>query len=410
MERRRVFVTGLGIVSPHGDSPDDMFRRIGGGESAIRKYHFDREGREADRLVARVEGNPDGEFTPSQKFAIDPAAQIGIVAGNRALADAGLIGRAELLRDAGLYFGASYGATALDEVFENFYARKSKRNKPTVVARTMPNATAAHLSMQHGILGPAYTYSVACASSAIAIGEAFRAVRDGYLEVAVAGGTQATALDAILCGWEAMSVLAKEHPDGPAASVRPFDVARSGFAIGEGAAALILECESRVLARGGTPIAELVGYGASSDAFNITQPLQAGQARCMTAAMADAGIGPEVVGYVNAHATATKVGDVVEIRAIREAFGAHAARLAVSSTKSMHGHLVEAAGALELVVTVLALSTRFLPPTANLTEPDPECDLDLVPRVGRAAADLEYAMSNSFAFGGSNVSLLLKRV
>ncbi len=387
-----------------------MFRRIGAGESAVRRYRFSLEGREADRLLARMEWPSREFYATSNTIAMDPAAQVGVAAGTRALEQSGLIGRGDILKSAGLYWGACYGATALDEVFEKFYARHSIRNKPTVVARTMPNATPAHLSMQHGIQGAACTYSVACASSAIAIGEAFRAVRDGYLSCAVTGGVQATMLDPILAGWEAMTVLAKEHPGGAAASVRPFDAARSGFALGEGAAAVVLESEEQLRARGGTAIAELVGYGASSDAFNITQPSQDGQVRSMAAALHDAGVEPSCVGYINAHATGTKVGDVVEVRAIKELFGAHANRLAVSSTKSMHGHLVEAAGALEFVITTLALKEQFLPPTANLSEPDVDCDLDFVPNVGRAVADLEYAMTNSFAFGGSNATLLLRRI
>ncbi|GMV05842.1 MAG: 3-oxoacyl-[acyl-carrier-protein] synthase 2 [Gemmatimonadota bacterium] len=403
-------ITGMGLLSPHGDDPHDVFRRICAGESAIRRVHLDLEGREMDALLARPEWDPSEELAPLQILAMDPSAQMGFVAGGRALTQAGLLGADELLRDAGLYFGASFGGASLDGVFEVFYGRRSRRVKPGSVARIMPNAVTAHLSMAHGIRGPACTYSVACATSAMAIGEAFRAIRDGYLECALVGGTQATATHAWISAWNNMAVLAREHPDGPGASVRPFDAARTGFALGEGAAAFVLESEERARARGVQPLAELAGYGSSGDAFNITRPSQEGQVLCMANTLADADVPPEAVGYVNAHATATKVGDVVEIGAVKALFGAHASRLAISSTKSMHGHLIEAAGALELALTVMAVKLGHVPPTANLTDADPECDLDCVPGVGRPTPGLEWAMSNSFAFGGTNVSLLVRRV
>lgn len=410
MRRRRVVITGMGLVSPHGNDAHGVFQRICAGESAIRRVHLDLEGRELDTLLARPDWDPSEELAPLQILSMDPSAQMGFVAGNRALAQAGLVSRDELLQEAGLYFGASVGGASLDAVFEAFYGDKSRRVKPGSVARIMPNAVTAHLSMAHGILGPACTYSVACASSSMAIGEAFRAVRDGYLDCAVVGGTQATATHAWICAWSNMAVLAREHPDGPGASVRPFDAARTGFGLGEGAAAFVLESEERARARGVEPLAELAGYGSSSDAFNITRPSQEGQVRCMAAALADADVPPEAVGYVNAHATGTLVGDVVEVAAIKDLFGTHARRLAVSATKSMHGHLIEAAGALELALTVMAVQQGYIPPTANLTDVDPQCDLDFVPLVGRPAPGLEWALSNSFAFGGTNVSLLVRRV
>jgi 3-oxoacyl-[acyl-carrier-protein] synthase II len=274
----------------------------------------------------------------------------------------------------------------------------------------MANAPAAHVSMRYGMRGPSLTYSIACASSAVAIGEAFRAIRDGYLDRALAGGTEAMLNDGSIVAWEALSVLATEHPDGPAASSRPFAADRSGFVLGEGSAALMLESEDAMRQRGAEPIAEIVGFGTSSDAHNLTQPAVEGQVQALRAALADAGLAPESIGYINAHATATMVGDKVEIDAIKTTFGEHAHRLAVSSTKSMHGHLVGAAGALELAITLLALKKRRLPPTANLTLPDPACDLDCVPCRGRPAPDLEYALSNSFAFGGSNAVLVARRV
>ncbi len=411
MDRRRVFVTGMGFVTPHGDDADRIFERVYAGESVIGKYRSGREGLTADVLLGRAAWSPDTEVTPIQKLAMDPVAQMGYAAAKRALSQAGLMDRADVLADAGVYMGCGLGgASTYEHGYEAYFLKSTRRVKPTVVPRVMPNAPAAHISMAFGIRGPSITYSVACTSSATAIGEAYRAVRDGYLECVVAGGTEAMLAEAVLIAWEAMGVLAKEHPDGPAASVRPFDKARSGFALAEGAGVLVIESEDHMRGRGATPLGEIVGYGASSDAFNLTQPSQRGQVHAMRSALRDAGIPPEAVGYVNAHATGTTVGDVVEVRAIKEAFGPHASRLMVSSTKSMHGHLVGASGAVELGITVLALSRGRLPPTANLTDPDAECDLDFVPGRGREVQDLEYALSNSFGFGGSNASLVVRRI
>jgi 3-oxoacyl-[acyl-carrier-protein] synthase II len=216
--------------------------------------------------------------------------------------------------------------------------------------------------------------------------------------------------DGTIVAWEALGVLAKEHPDGPAASSRPFAKDRTGFVLGEGSAMLVLEAEDAVDARGGQPIAEIVGFGASSDGHNLTQPAVGGQVRAIRVALADAGLEREAIGYINAHATATPAGDKIEIDALKEAFGDHARRLAVSATKSMHGHLVGAAGALEFAITLMALKKQRIPPTANLTTPDPECDLDCVPCNGRQATNLEYAVSNSFAFGGSNAVIIARRI
>jgi len=263
--------------------------------------------------------------------------------------------------------------------------------------------------MRYGIVGPAHTYSIACASSTVSVGEAFRALRDGYLDVALAGGAEAMLNDGSVAAWERLGVLARPHAQGDHASSRPFDLERTGFVLGEGAVVLALETEDRVAARGVRPIAEVVGYGTSSDAFNLTEPSIEGQERAMRAALADGRIEPDEVGYLNAHATGTPAGDPVEVEAIKRTFGAHARRLAVSSTKSMHGHLVGASGALECAITALALEQRRVPPTAFLTAPDPACDLDMVPVQGRAAPELEVAVSNSFAFGGSNAALVLRR-
>lgn len=403
-------MTGLGLITPLGDEADAVFDAAYAGRSGIRRVRSGREGVDADVLLGIADWHPDQEITPLQKVGMDPAAQMGFLAAERALRQAGLDDAHPLLADAGVYFGCGLGgAETTEDGYLSYHTGTKRRAKPTMVPRIMPNAAAAHISMTHGIRGPSHTYSVACTSSAAAIGEAYRAIRDGYLECAVTGGTEAMLVDGVLIAWEALGVIAKEHPDGPEASVRPFDLARTGFALAEGAGALILESEAGARERGAPILGEVVGYGASSDAFNLTQPSQEGQVRAMRAALRDADLPPEAVGYVNAHATGTKIGDVVEVRAIKEAFGRHAATLAVSSTKSVHGHLVGAAGAVELALTLMTLNRGRLLPTANLTDPDPECDLDLVPLQGRPAPDVDVALSNSFGFGGSNVSLLVRR-
>jgi 3-oxoacyl-[acyl-carrier-protein] synthase II len=409
--RRRVFVTGLGLVSPHGADPDEAFERLYAGESAIRKVRTGSAEFGSDVLLAPTSFDPAGVVPKIQLAVMDRAAQMAVVAAYRALTAAGLLEDDRGPAAAGVYMGCALGgAHAIQEAYRVYYQRQSRKLKPATIPLIMANAPAAHVSMRYGMLGPSFTYSIACASSAVAIGEAFRAIRDGYLDRALAGGAEAMLNDGSIVAWEALSVLATEHPDGPAASSRPFATDRSGFVLGEGSAALMLESGDVMRQRGAEPIAEIVGFGTSSDAHNLTQPAVEGQVQALRAALADAGLAPESIGYINAHATATMVGDKVEIDAIKTTFGEHAHRLAVSSTKSMHGHLVGAAGALELAITLLVLKKRRLPPTANLTLPDPACDLDCVPCTGRPAPDLEYALSNSFAFGGSNAVLVARRV
>ncbi len=398
------------MVSPHGGDPDEVFERLYAGESAIRKVRSGTEESGVDVLLALAEFDPASVIPKSQLFLMDRNSQMAVVAAHRALANAKLFADGRGPAAAGIYMGCGLGgANAMQEAYRIYYQRNSRKVKPSSVPLIMANAPASHISMRYGILGPSFTYSIACSSSAVAIGEAFRAIRDGYLDCAVAGGTESMLNDGAIVAWEALSVLAKEHPDGPAASSRPFAKDRTGFVLGEGSATLVLEEADAAHARGAQPIAEIVGFGASSDAHNLTQPAVDGQVRAMRAALADAGLAPEAIGYVNAHATATPAGDKIEIDALKEAFGDHARRLAVSATKSMHGHLVGAAGALEFAITLLALDKQRLPPTANLTVPDPDCDLDCVPCKGRQASDVEYALSNSFAFGGSNAVLIARR-
>ena len=410
MSGRRVFVTGLGFVSPHGEDPAAIFEKICLGESAIRMVRSGTPEMGADVLLASIDFEPGDRIGKADRLLMARATQMAVVATRNALEDAGLMVEGRGPKEAGVYMGCGLGgAEIIQESYCTYTARQSRRVRPTAIPLTMTNGPASQVCMSFGIRGPANTYSIACASSSVAIGEAFRSIRDGYLDVVVTGGAEAMLNDASLAGWQAVGVIAKEHADGAGASCRPFELERTGLVLGEGAATLILESEQRATARGADLLAEIIGFGASSDAHKLTEPSVDGQERAMRNALEDSGLPVDAVGYINAHATGTPAGDPVEIEAIKRAFGAAAQAVAVSSTKSMHGHLVGASGALECGITALALHEHRIPPTANLTLPDPACDLDCVAGVGRDAPDLEVALSNSFAFGGSNATLVLRR-
>jgi 3-oxoacyl-[acyl-carrier-protein] synthase II len=403
-------VTGLGFVSPHGEDPAALFERIFVGDSAVRMVRSGTPELGADVLLATVDFEPGDRIKNADRVFMSRAAQMAVVATANALEHSGLMTEGRGPEEAGVFMGCGLGgAEILQQSYSIYFERHSRRVRPTTVPLIMASGPASQVGMCFGIRGPAHTYSVACASSSVAIGEAFRSIRDGYGDVAIAGGAEAMLNDGSVAAWQAVGVIAKEHADGAAASCRPFDLDRTGLVLGEGATLLILESEERAGDRGAEPIAEIVGFGASSDAYKLTEPSVDGQERAMLSALEDAGLSTDDVGYINAHATGTPAGDPVEIEAIKRAFGPAAQSLAISSTKSMHGHLVGASGALECAITALALRQRRVPPTANLTSPDPACDLDCVAGVGRDAPELEVALSNSFAFGGSNATLVLRR-
>ena len=323
-------------------------------------------------------------------------------ASREAVADASLtLAPGEHSRTAVVTGSSLGGYLTTDECYLSLYARNRPNIHPLAVPKAMPNAGASQLSMEMGITGPAFTLSTACSSSNHALGHAFWLVRHGLADVALAGGSDAPITFGNLKGWEGMRTVA---PD----TCRPFDANRQGMVLGEGGAVLVLEDLERALARGATVHAEMVGFGMSADASHITRPSPLGAAAAMRAALDDAGLAPDEVGYVNAHGTGTRANDPSECEAIRSVFGAGVETLAVSSTKSMHGHTLAAAGALEAVATVLALREGLLPPTANFTTPDPECDLDVVPNVARRAR-VDAALSNSFAFGGLNAVVAFRR-
>jgi nodulation protein E len=293
------------------------------------------------------------------------------------------------------------GQSTEDTGFREVYKLRHNRVHPLTIPKTMANAGASHISMEFGITGPAFTISTACSSSGHAIGQAYWMLRSGMVDLAITGGSEAPFSFGILKAWEAMRVVS---PD----TCRPFSRDRRGMILGEGAAMFVLEPLEAARARGAPVHAEIIGFGMSSDAAHITQPSAEGAAKAICLALRDAGVCPEQIGYINAHGTGTAANDPTETRAIRMMFGAHAERLAISSTKSMHGHTLGAAGALEAAATILALRKGILPPTANYNLPDPDCDLDVVPNRSRPAS-IEYALSNSFAFGGLNAVLAFRK-
>jgi nodulation protein E len=307
-----------------------------------------------------------------------------------------------LRHSAAIVTGACVGGQSTEDIgFHDVYKLGLNRVHPLTIPKTMANAGASHISMEFGVTGPSFTISTACASAGHAIGQAYWMVRSGMTELAITGGSEAPFSFGILKAWEAMRVVSPE-------TCRPFSKDRRGMVLGEGAAMLVLEPLEAAQARGARIHAEIVGVGMSADACHITQPSADGAARAMRAALGDAGLAPEQIGYINAHGTGTVANDATETTAIKAVFGERTARIPVSSTKSMHGHALGAAAALECLATVLALRDGVLPPTANFRVPDPDCDLDVIPNQARQA-QVEYAISNSFAFGGLNAVLALRR-
>ncbi|WP_399680454.1 beta-ketoacyl-[acyl-carrier-protein] synthase family protein [Xenophilus sp.] len=404
-----VAVTGLGVVSPYGEDPQALFAALLRGESAVRPIFPELAKPAAAATVAFDESR---WFTRLQLAGVDRVSQMAVAAADLAVKDAGGLHGAAPER-VGVFGGCGMGgAVALEAAYRSGMATGAGRVPPLTVPAFMPNAPASHVAMRQQAQGPVFTYSVACASSAVAIAEAAKAVQRGEVDVAIAGGSEALIVPGVVMAWQAMQTLAA-FPAGDAqaaaTAVRPFAADRSGFALGEGAAFLVLESEARAKARGARAHALLAGWGHSCDATHLTKPEAAGQARALRMALDAAGLAPAEVGYCNAHGTATKIGDPIERDALALAWGGDLDRLKVSSTKALHGHLLGAAGALEAVITVLALAKRQLPPNAHCDAPDAACALNLVRPGAVDAPDLEAAVSSSFAFGGSNAVLVFRR-
>lgn len=398
----RVVVTGAGVISAIGRDSSEFWRSLAEGRSGIAPLQS------VDRSLLRF---PNGaevrDWDPSRFFdekeigLLDRFAQFGVAAAREAIAQAGIEWGPELRESSAIITGSCVGGQSTeDEGFVNLYRNNLPRVNPLTIPRTMENAAASRISLETGIVGPTYTISTACSSANHAIGNAFWMVRSGAARLAIAGGSEAVFSMGFLKAWEAMRVVS---PD----TCRPFSRDRRGLILGEGGAMLVLEPLEAARGRGARILGEIAGFGMSSDAYHITQPSPDGAARAMRAAIADAGIAPRQIGYINAHGTATQANDATETAAIHKAFGEHAGRLAVSSTKSMHGHTLGAAGAIEAVATLFALCHGVLPPTVNYNEPDPACDLDVIPNQARPS-QVEYALSNSFAFGGLNAVLVFR--
>lgn len=401
---RRVVITGMGVISAVGLNQQDFLSSLRSGRCGIDTIDCIDETHGVVRFknAAQVRGyDPELTFDPKELAFMDRFAQFAMSAAHEAVTQSGIEFTPEIQRTSAVVTGTSCGGRGTEEsgYWELFHNGRT-RVHPLTIALGMGNAGASHISMKYGIQGPAYTISTACASAAHAIGQAFWMVRSGAAPMAIAGGSEAPLFLGGLKAWEAMRVISKD-------TCRPFSLDRSGMILGEGGGMLILEPLEAALARGATPLAEIVGFGMSSDASHITQPSSDGGARAIKAAMDDAGLAPEQIGYINAHGTATEANDRTETAAIRSVFGAHADRLAVSSTKAMHGHSLGAAGALEAVASILSLKNGYLPPTINFTGADPACDLDVIPNEGRNVA-VEACLSNSFAFGGLNAVLAFK--
>ncbi len=396
-----VVVTGLGVMAPHGDSPAALFDALMRGDSALAPI-FPELPKPA--IAATVAFDAARWFTKLQLAGVDRVSQLAVAAADLAMRDAEAAGSADPER-IGVFAGCGMGgAAALEAAY-----RGGGRVPPLTIPAFMPNAPAAHVAMRQGVQGPVLTYSVACASSAVAIAEAAKAVRRGDVDLAIAGGSEALIVPGVVLAWQAMQTLASVDPQHAATAVRPFASDRNGFALGEGAAFMVLESAERARARGARSHATLAGWGLGCDAVHLTKPDAAGQARALRQALREAGLQPADIGYCNAHGTATKVGDPIERDALAQVWGDDLDRLRVSSTKALHGHLLGAAGALEAVITVLALQRGRLLPNANCTQVDPACQLNLVAAGGEAAPALEAALSNSFAFGGTNSVLLFTR-
>ncbi|MBV8807843.1 MAG: beta-ketoacyl-[acyl-carrier-protein] synthase family protein [Acidobacteriaceae bacterium] len=399
----RVAVTGLGLVCALGNNAPESWKRLAAGECRI--LPLSDPGSPPYKIRCGAEAwdfRPLDYFTEKDLVLLERFALMAAVAAREAVAQSGIRFTGKLLDRSAVITGSSVGGQFTEEEgYIRLYRNKDYRVAPLTIPRTMSNAGASRISLEFGIRGPAYTISTACSSSNHALGQAFWMVRSGQVIAAIAGGSEAVFAEGLMRAWEAMRVVT---PD----VCRPFSADRRGLSLGEGAGMLILENWEHATARGANILGEIAGFGMSSDAHHITQPCVEGPAKAMTWAIEDAGIAPEQVSYINAHGTGTQANDAIETQAIRTVFGQKADSILVSSTKSMHGHTLGAAGAIEGVATVLSLQNRLIPPTVNYTARDPACDLNIVANTAKAA-DIDVALSNTFAFGGLNATLVLKR-
>ncbi|MDP5239223.1 beta-ketoacyl-[acyl-carrier-protein] synthase family protein [Uliginosibacterium sp. 31-16] len=409
--RRRVAVTGVGLVNPFGGDAQDFFARLMRGESAVRLYHHPASPSPlAQPAVSCPHFDPELVLGRPLAGVMDRYSQLGVAAAFSAWDDAGLPRQGAGSDEYGVSWGTGVGGTlTFERGYTDFYVHGKDRAHPLSIVLAMNNAAASHVAISLGLGSACLTYSVACASSAVSIGEAMRRIQAGESQLVVAGGSEAPLSFSVMRAWEAMRVVGQGNEETAYRACRPFQNGRTGLVLGEGGAALILEDWEHAVARGARIYCELAGYGQSCDHSHLVKPDAYGQTRAMKLALREAGLAPEEIGYVNAHGTATREGDPTEIDAVRQIFGAHAENLLVSATKSMHGHLLGATGAMEALITVLALARGEVPPTAHLDDVAADCTgVRHVMGAGLRDVPLKAALSNSFAFGGSNAVLAFK--
>jgi beta-ketoacyl-acyl-carrier-protein synthase II len=407
-ETQRVVVTGVGVASALGSETEEFWRRLIAGESGVVALEDEVFASLSTRIGGRVQGYREEDFFDRKELRrVSRTSQLAMVAATQAVRQAGMLGGGVNLREVAVLIGSSIGGfSASDHFFRDYYLHGWRG--PLVIPTSMNNAPSANVSIRFGLGGPLINVDAACASGAHSIGYAFNLIRTGAAEVALAGGADSPFSLGIMEGWCALRVLSQRN-DTPAEACRPFSADRDGFVLGEGAGVLVLESERSAQRREQPILAEVVGYGASADGHHLTQPTTDGPIRAMQKALRDAGLGPEQVGYVNAHGTGTPWNDRNETAALKQVFGESASRLLVVGNKAALGHTVAASGALELIGCTLTLRDGVVPPTINHRVRDPECDLDYVTTASRSYVG-EYAMSSSFAFGGSNAVLVVKRV
>jgi nodulation protein E len=401
---KRVVITGAGTINPLGHSVAATFAAMREGRCGIGELDI----RDIDRLSIKIGGqvkdyDADTHFNRQQQALYDRFTQFTLLAAREAIGQAGLEFAGQLAAEAGVVLGTSGGGlNTQDENYRAVYEEGKNRVHPFIVPKLMNNAAASHVSMEWNLKGPSFTVATACASSNHAMGLAFQIVRSGASRVMITGGSESMLCFGGIKAWEGLRVMSKD-------ACRPFSATRNGMVQGEGAGVFVFEEMEHAKARGADILAEVVGFSMTSDAADIVMPSKQGAARAIAGALKDAGLNPESVGYINAHGTGTAANDKTECAAVADVFGHHADRLMISSTKSMHGHLIGGTGAVELLACVMALRDGVIAPTIGYEEPDPECALDVVPNVAREAK-VDVVLSNAFAFGGLNAVLALKRV
>jgi 3-oxoacyl-[acyl-carrier-protein] synthase II len=408
---RRVVVTGLGAVTPLGIGVENYWDGLLAGKSGVALVtDFDCSAI-STRIAAQVKGfNVEDYLEKKEAKRMDRFVHLAVASARMAMADSGLVLDDSNRRLVGTFIGSGIGGIAtLEEQHRKLIEGGMGRVSPFFIPMMIANMATGHVAKIFGAQGPSETAVTACATSSNSVGDAFAVIMRGDADAAICGGTEAAVTPISMAGFSNMRAMSTRNDDPEHAS-RPFDVGRDGFILGEGSGILVLEELEFARARGARVYAEMIGYGMSNDAYDMVHPAPggAGAARAMIAALKNAGIAPEAVGYINAHGTSTPAGDELEVMAVKKVFGEHAYKLAVSSTKSMTGHLLGAAGAIEAIATTLAVKNGILPPTMNLEQPDAECDLDFVPNKAREQ-QVDVAMSNSFGFGGHNASIVLKR-